>query len=235
MSYNRIFYLIISFQFIFSGQLTAIDEPKAFFVDSLSPTQLLAKMPNIFSKVDYKGPASLSESELASLEEGDFILRKGYGWISDRIAEILDEEYPVTHCGLILRAGFPEPMILHSLSNNRVDGIFVEPLAAFLQESQPGSLVGLRLRCSPEKRQAVVAEAKRLLLKEVPFDLAFDETDSTQLYCAELFGYIFKTVFGKDLLKEKLQFLNQKVIRMRNFFDPKVFEIQFNQFEKSDK
>lgn len=218
---------------IFSkGFAFAENEQKAFFCDSLSPIDLLAQLPSIFQTVDYKGAARLSDQELAKLEEGDFILRKGYGWISDRIAGVLDEDYAVTHCGLILRAGYPEAMVLHSLSNEQVNGVFVEPLAAFLRESQPKSLVGLRLRCSAAERKAVVLEAKRLLAKQVPFDMAFDESDTSQLYCAELFGYIFKRIFQEDLLEEKMWFLNQKLIRMRNFFDPKVFEIQFNQFEE---
>lgn len=218
---------------IFSGQdAFAKNEQKAFYCDTLSPMDLLAQLPSFFQTVDYKGAAKLSDKELAQLQEGDFILRKGYGWISDRIAAILDEDYAVTHCALILREGYPEVMVLHSLSNEKVNGVFVEPLAAFLRESQPGTLVGLRLRSSLSERKAVVLEAKRLFAKQVSFDMAFDESDTTQLYCAELFGYIFKRVFQEDLLEEKMWFLNQKLIRMRNFFDPKVFEIQFNQFKE---
>lgn len=200
-------------------------------LDSLPPQSVIGHIGTMFSTANRPPHDRLNKAESIQLQEGDLLLRKGYGWVSDRIADILDEEYRVTHCALILRKGYSEPHVLHSLSNEKVNGIFVEPLADYLFESQQGSLVGIRLKSSAEDRAAVVQEAKRLLAKKVPFDMAFDDADTNKLYCAELMGYIFNNIYKKDLLPEKYSVLGMKAIRMRNFFNSTYFEVLFNHFD----
>jgi hypothetical protein len=175
--------------------------------------------------------ATLSESELNLLNEGDFLLRKGYGWISDRIADLLNEEVRITHCGLILTKGYAEPHVLHSISNDKINGVFVEPLRSFLKESQQGSLIAVRIKESGNKTEEMVFESKRILAKKIPFDLAFNDADTSSFYCAELFGYVFKNIWQRDLLPEKFNLFGMKAIRMRNFLNPSEFEVLFNQFE----
>jgi hypothetical protein len=129
-----------------------------------------------------------------------------------------------------LTKGYTEPHILHTLSDDRTNGIFVEPLSSYLKQSQQGSLVGIRLKAETEKTEAIVLEAKRLLSRKIPFDLAFNDADSSSFYCAELFAYVFKNVCKRDLLPEKINLYGLKAIRMRNFLNPNEFEILFNQF-----
>lgn len=184
----------------------------------------------LFSSNKNAAAASLDSFELNKLKEGDFLLRKGYGWISDRIADILNEELRITHCGLLLKTGFAEPHVLHCMSNDKINGIFVESLTSYLKESQHGSLIAVRIK-DTERCEAVVLESKRLLAKKVPFDLAFNDADSSSFYCAELFAYVFKNVWGKDLLPEKINIYGMRAIRMRNFLNEALFDIIFNQFE----
>jgi hypothetical protein len=169
--------------------------------------------------------------EMAKLVEGDFILRKGYGWISDRIADLLNEDVRITHCGLILTKGYNEPHVLHAMSNEKVNGVFVEPLKSFLRESQQGSLIAVRIKKPADKIESMILESKRMLAKKVPFDLAFNDADSSSFYCAELFGHVFKNIWKRDLLPEKFNLFGMNAIRMRNFLNPNEFEILFNQFE----
>jgi len=225
MRYFIFFLLILTFKPLFG-----ISEKDCFFYfpDSSKPIELSHR---IFSADKDLPSAQLNVKELSSLKEGDILLRKGYGWVSDRIADLLDEKTRVTHCGLILTIGYSEPHILHTMSDHRTNGIFVEPLSAYLKQSQQGSLVGIRLKAETDKTGAVVSESKRLLAKKIPFDLAFNDADSTSLYCAELFSNVFKNVFKRDLLPEKTNIYGLKAIRMRNFLNPNEFEILFNQFE----
>lgn len=185
---------------------------------------------NFFSASKTVPCANLCTEELSKLREGDFLLRKGYGWLSDRIADLLNEEQRITHCGLLLTKGFKEPHILHSVSNEKINGICVEPLSAYLNESQRGSLVAVRIKDSVNT-EALIQESKRLLAKKVPFDLAFNDADSSSFYCAELFAYLYKNISGKELLPEKINISGIKAIRMRNFLNESLFEILFNQFE----
>jgi hypothetical protein len=184
----------------------------------------------LFSSNKNVTSAQLDSHELSRLKEGDFLLRKGYGWVSDRIADILDEDLRITHCGLLLSTGYEELHVLHCISNNKINGIFVESLSSYLKESQHGSLIAVRIK-DTEKTAAMVLESKRLLAKKVPFDLAFNDADSSSFYCAELFAYVFKNIWGKDLLPEKFNIYGIRAIRMRNFLNEAVFDIIFNQFE----
>lgn len=184
----------------------------------------------LFSSNKNAAAAKLDSFELNKLKEGDFLLRKGYGWISDRIADMLNEELRITHCGLLLKTGFDEPHVLHCMSNDKINGIFVESLSSYLKESQHGSLIAVRIK-DTEKCEAVVLESKRLLAKKMPFDLAFNDADTSSFYCAELFAYVFKNIWGKDLFPEKINIFGMRAIRMRNFLNEAVFDIIFNQFE----
>ena len=184
----------------------------------------------LFSSNKNAAAAKLDSFELNKLKEGDFLLRKGYGWISDRIADILNEELSITHCGLLLKTGFDEPHVLHCISNDKINGVFVESLSSYLKESQHGSLIAVRIK-DTEKCEAVVLESKRLLAKKVPFDLAFNDADTSSFYCAELFAHVFKNVWGKDLHTEKINLYGMRAIRMRNFLNEALFDIIFNQFE----
>lgn len=209
--------------FSFSGANFLIHTP-----DSSQPLEINLQL---FSSKKEIATAELSNYELQILKEGDILLRKGYGWISDRIADLLDEKIRITHCGLILTKGYSEPQVLHTMSDNNFSGIFVEPLSEYLKQSQKGSMIGIRLKREPDKTEAIISESKRLLAKKIPFDLAFNDADSSSFYCAELFAHIFRNVLRRELLPEKINIYGLKAIRMRNFLNPLEFEVLFNQFE----
>lgn len=195
--------------------------------DSSSQISIFSAM---LSPADPSASAILDSSEISMLKEGDFLLRKGFGWISDKIAEILNEEIPITHCGLILSEGYEELHILHAISNLDVDGVHIEPLRQYLKESKAGSLVAVRLKTDEHHKKSVIDESLKLFAQKIPFDLAFNDADSSKMYCAELFACVFKKVFHKELLPEKISFMGLNAIRMRNFLNPLHFEILFSQF-----
>ena len=123
---------------------------------------------------------SLSSNELQQLQHGDILLRRGYGFISEFIADFLGETYPVTHCGFVVRYPNNDSIfILHSMADDKNDGVFVQPLRAYLHESQLGSIAAVRLRESLANRQAIVDKAFTLIDKKIPFDMAFNDKDTT--------------------------------------------------------
>ncbi|MCP4439090.1 MAG: hypothetical protein GY810_09125 [Aureispira sp.] len=171
----------------------------------------------------------LPSHELGMLQEGDILLRKGYGAVSDFIALYLDEEYTITHCGFVLLNGYDEPHILHTASSDEVDGMYAEPISDFVTASQEKTLAAVRLKKGTATQQKkVLQEAKRLLAKKVPFDMAFDDYDTTKMYCAEMMRYVFMEVYKEDLLDDRAQEYGLDVIHMSNFFNPERFEIIFN-------
>lgn len=169
--------------------------------------------------------------EINQLQEGDIVLRKGYGSVSDFIAVYLNEDYPVTHCAFLLRQGYAQPQVLHTVSNDKTEGMFVEPLTDYVAQSKIGSIAVVRLKGSDDKRQQVLAEAKNLLAKGIKFDMKFDDNDTTEMYCAEMMRHVFRKVYQEDLLSKRAQKYGLDVIQMDNFFNPKYFQVVLNHFD----
>lgn len=174
---------------------------------------------------------SLTLEELNLLQDGDILLRKGFGSISEFIADFLAEKYAVTHCGLVLNSKEDSIQILHTISNESINNVHIEPLQQYVKQSAKGSLVLVRLKCSLEKKKAILQAAKRLLKKKIPFDMGFNDLDDQSLYCIELLRDIFLEVFEQDLLPKRTHKNTIDVLSMDNFFNPLYFEVLFNHFD----
>lgn len=176
-------------------------------------------------------PDSLSAQELALFQEGDILLRKGFGAISNFIADFLAEKYPVTHCGWVVHGADGSVQILHTISNDSISGMTLEPLDSYQQQSQANSLVLIRLQ-DPSQIQEILHLARQRLAQQVPFDMEFNDKNSDALYCIELMRDVFLDVYQKDLLPNRTNRHGIDVLSMANFFDSTNFQIIFNHFEQ---
>ena len=178
-------------------------------------------------------PDSLSLEELEVLQEGDILLRKGFGSISDFIADFLDETYPITHCAFVINTENKSKQVLHTNSNESINSVYIESLEEYVQQSALGSLVLVRLNCSAQKKAEVLQKAHQLLEKKIPFDMGFDDHDPKALYCIELMRNVFLDVFEEDLLPKRTHRNTIDVLSMDNFFNPTYFELIFNHFDST--
>lgn len=170
---------------------------------------------------------SLSKTEYELLQTGDVLLRRGYGWISDYIVAALKEPYALTHCGLIV----PQDDglgVLHTASSEQHDGIVIEPLSTYVQQSQVHSLVACRPRYTPIQRRQVLELAQIYLQQAPPFDYSFDDQDAQALYCVELLRDLFLIVCQQDYLPLHYQRGKLSLLGFQSFFDPNNFTILFN-------
>lgn len=199
-----------------------------------APEPLKAKaQPPSFSDQPFE-PAVLSAEERRALQHGDILLRRGFGMVSNYIASFLREEYEVTHCGFVVLQEGQEPQILHTASDEQVDGIYLEPLEDFLADSYHSSLALVRTKGTQAQREAVVQQCLGYLERDIPFDMRFDHSDSSEMYCVEMMWYAFRQVYEDDLLPRRIQGVGVEVFRMDNFFDTTHFELIFNQLPKKD-
>ena len=175
----------------------------------------------------------LTKQELAQLQYGDIILRKGFGIVSDFIADYLNEPYPVTHCAFYFENERSKPCVLHCISNDSVNGIFTEPLRQYITDSQLGSLVALRVKTDTIGIHTYMNHAFDLLDRKIPFDMAFDDSDSSKMYCVEMMRHTFYPVFGRDILYKRADHLGIHVTHMDNFFNDTFFTPIFNHFESN--
>lgn len=151
------------------------------------------------SKVDQDSTKiRLTEAELNKLQTGDIIFRRGYGLISDFIAENFSKEgYELTHCGFLVKEN-DTWFVYHSLSSDvsEIDGMQRELLLIFLSKSEPEKLLVSRLKgLTLENKQQIEANIEKYYAAKIPFDRKGNYNDSTRFFCSEL---IIK-VLGDDL------------------------------------
>ena len=160
---------------------------------------------NISQRSDY-----LSTTEAAMLRDGDIIIRKGFGFVSNKITEILDEPYNVSHCGVVCNTTSSDgPTVIHSVSStlSDIDGVQSCSLKRFAGESRENSIIVVRYKDTTKHRpELIAAEAKRYLDAKLPFDNGFDLNDSSEMYCTELVWKILFDNFGHDLYPDKSSF-----------------------------
>lgn len=175
-------------------------------------------------KPERSKPYALDPTEVALLQEGDIILRRGSGVVSDMIAKLLDEEYDLSHCGIVVQRD-SALYVVHAVSNNisEVDGMQVHRLAEFIRQSKQGSVVVCRLRTTDD-RSGIARDALKYLQQAVPFDHHFDLADSSSFYCSELPWFIIRKRFGVDIF-QGMAGQERVYYRFANFMDPELFEL----------
>jgi hypothetical protein len=169
-------------------------------------------------------PYELTPEEIALLNDGDIILRRGPGMVSDMIIKVLNEDHNISHCGIVV--GRPDGLwVVHSVSNNvsDQDGMQADRLADFVEQSIPGSIVVTRFR-SENDNSGLSRRAVDLLRQKIPFDHHFDLADTTSIYCSELLWRILRDEYGVDVFQEATD-AEGKYFGFSNFFDPRWFQV----------
>ncbi len=173
----------------------------------------------------------LSRQEIRQLQNGDILLRKGFGFVSNAIARYLDEQYPITHCGLVLKLTDSTAQVLHTLSDSKINGMCLQSLSDYCGQSQKNTLIAVRFRSSQQHIDTILAKAKELLAQKIPFDMGFDDQDASKLYCIEMIRNVIKETVGKDYLNKRTTKGGANVLRMDNLLDTNNFAIVFNHFD----
>ena len=167
---------------------------------------------------------SFSTSELEQLRSGDIVLRRGFGVVSSTIANSLNEEFPVSHCGIVAIDKKGRIFVYHTVSASLsdFDGMQRNTIAQFCHESVANTLLVVRFRHNGEKPLSDLAKmAHDYYEKKVPFDNAFDINDNSKMYCSEMVWCAMKEAFGYDIYPDKSR---AEVVKFSPFFDTNNFQ-----------
>ncbi|MFK8283089.1 YiiX/YebB-like N1pC/P60 family cysteine hydrolase [Capnocytophaga cynodegmi] len=179
--------------------------------------------------------ARFSQDDLKKIQQGDIILRRGYGFFSDLISKKLnDSVFDVTHSGILYLKG-DKWWVIHSLSSDAsdTDGMQEQSLNQFLKGSVPEKIIVVRPKnITKEQGQQIVNQAKYYLQKKVPFDRIGVIDEPSQLYCTELIWQIL----GNDLklisLPKDIGERKDLFYSMKGTYNPKYFDIVINKYPK---
>jgi hypothetical protein len=171
---------------------------------------------------------ALTRTEMELLREGDIIMRKGYGMVSNIIAEQLQEERAISHCGIVVKDedGLG---VIHTVSSSisDVDGIQHHSLSQFVRESKPGSIVVVRLR-DLEDGSRIGQRTRHFLSQAITFDHKFDLLDSSQFYCSELVWRVLMDAEKVDIFEGRYDEFNYYAFD--RLLNPQYFEIILDHF-----
>ncbi|MEI6853550.1 MAG: YiiX/YebB-like N1pC/P60 family cysteine hydrolase [Bacteroidota bacterium] len=179
---------------------------------------------------------TLSPEEYDKIQDGDIILRHGYGLVSDLIVEQLKEKYDLSHCAIVVKTD-TGLAVIHSVSSSvsNVDGVQAQDLKSFIEESHYNSVVVIRYKPRINKpNSAISTRAKDYLRKQIPFDNAFDINDSSQFYCTELLWKVILNEYGDDIMAGKNN-VRKDHLRFDTFLDTTRFQIIINHQERKRK
>ena len=176
--------------------------------------------------------SKISVNDLKKFEEGDIILRRGFGRISDLIEKEFKEKYGVTHCG-VLTLRDSVWYVINSESNNLHEGMQMTGLRQFLIDSHPKTIMVVRLN-QEKHRPDFIKWMNNYLERKVQFDYKFDDTDTTELYCTEVIDLSLQKALGEKILTDRIKIGLIDGPKFRHFYNPEYVEIIINQFEEVD-
>jgi hypothetical protein len=151
------------------------------------------------------------EALLLMLEDGDIILKMGYGPLSLMIAEQMQEPVRLSHCGIVVKQE-DSLYIIHSVAKeiSGKDGVQTISLGSFYKDTYPGSLIISRVKNGEAEKKAISRMAQDYLSRRIPFDYEFSLESKDRMYCSELVHQVLWEVYHRDFFQYKT--INQKSI-----------------------
>jgi hypothetical protein len=175
----------------------------------------------------------LSPQERAQIQEGDFILRRGFGFFSDYIAKTLNTgSTDVTHAGIIINRN-GRLWVIHALSSDvsAIDGVQQQTLDDFLRYSAPGKIVVTRAKGADAAfGKKVAARAQVYLSKKIPFDHTGVIDDTSKLFCTEMIWQILEKDLHHTTLPNQAEARKNFFYSMAPLYSTNYFDVIINQY-----
>lgn len=196
-----------------------------FYLDGQAEKKLL---------VLHHNTTRLSPIELATVEEGDIILRRGFGYFSDIIAKKLNTgSYDITHAGIIVKR-LGKLYVIHSLSSDvsEKNGVQIQPLSTFLVHSEPNKIMITRVKNSDTNTGKKIASlAEHYLAQNIPFDPNGNYDDSTSFFCTEIIWKILEKDIQLVKLPQQPEARKAFFYSMTPMYSTQYFDIKVNQYQ----
>ncbi len=173
----------------------------------------------------------LLKQEIDKIQDGDIILRQGYGIVSSLILETLREDIPLSHIGIIYKSDEDELFVIHSVSQSLsdYDGIQIDSFNKFVKNSRPNSIIVVRYnkinKSDTLYGRKISDRAKYYLQKQIPFDHSFSFENCSAFFCSELVWRIFIDVFNDDILCGYPTDNVFERLKFKPFYNPAKFDI----------
>ena len=138
--------------------------------------------------------------DIQKFQNGDIIYRHGNGFFSDYFRKSSNREQLYSHGGIVA-IDSSRVYVIHSEASELtgVGGVRKESLDVFLKDISTWAVY--RLDTTQTVRDSIVYIASQYLSREAPFDLDFDNTSDTKVYCTELIALSINQAIHQNLIK----------------------------------
>lgn len=169
----------------------------------------------------------LPQTVIDGLEGGEVILRKGQGYLSNLIVDLLGEDLNYSHAGILIKDS-TQIYIIHSLSDDvsNIDGVQKCMLDEFLFDIADSSLCIVKPNVDSLGLLSIQLKAKEYLKAGIPFDHHFNMDTKNELHCSELVHDVLFSALKKELLPITKR-ADIDIIKFSNFFNSNNFETIF--------
>lgn len=166
----------------------------------------------------------MNNNEFSEIKNGDLVLRRGFGFVSDTITRLFKEKYPVSHVGIVTEHE-GELLVAHTVSAelSDFDGMQVTPLMRFIDDSHQNSIIVMRYKATEKVRDKIAEIAYRFFTEKVPFDYDFDLNNTQEMYCSEMVREAILEADNKDVFVGRID-KEGKLLRFDSLLNPQLFE-----------
>lgn len=142
------------------------------------------------------------------IQNGDVIYRYGNGFFSKHFRNFSRKEKIYSHAGVI-NIGNDSVFVIHSEADEftGIGGVKRDGLNMFLNDASVWAVY--RLKYPGPVRNKVADIALIYVRRNTPFDLKFDYTDDTSVYCTELVALCLNKAVGRTIVKPGSQLKEQ--------------------------
>lgn len=174
--------------------------------------------------------SKLSSESYSKIQEGDFILRRGHGMISDLISSHINKGIlDVTHVGILHEIN-DDWFVIHSMSSevSHFDGVQIQPLHRFLFDSKPDKTTVTRLKnISISQAKEISKKALHYVEIKVPFDSYGNLDDGSKLFCTELVWRILEIDLCFVQPEISIELRKERYYQIASLYDERFFDVVF--------
>lgn len=154
---------------------------------------------------------------LNEIQNGDIICRLGNGFFSNQFKKYSQTEKIYSHVGIIEKRN-DSLFVIHAEASELTGIGYVkrEPIEVFLSNIKIWGVY--RVNASDSVRNNITKHAKEYFTRNTPFDMDFDATDDSKVYCTELVANSINKAFGDSIIKPAMYLGKLKVYGIDNVY-----------------
>lgn len=160
---------------------------------------------------------TIDPSLLTGIQNGDIICRLGNGFFSNQFKKYSLTEKIYSHVGIIEKEN-DSLFVIHSEASELtgIGRVKREPIEVFLNSIKTWGVY--RVDANDSIRNHITIYAKEYFTKDTPFDLDFDATDDSRVYCTELVALAINKALGDSIIKPEMYLGKLKVYGVDNVY-----------------